>query len=109
VDRVFPVQHHDLLAETPLLDVRSAWVWAPGARLRDTAASAGITERSAHGVVTDLTEAGYVVKQEDGRKAGAGNESACTLAPRRSTISGPGAVASVILRRGGAGRRTPPL
>ena len=81
----------------------------PGARLRDTAASAGITERSAHGVVTDLTEAGYVVKQKDGRKAGAGNESACSLAPRRSTISGPGAVASVILRRGGAGRRTPPL
>jgi hypothetical protein len=39
----------------------------PGARLRDTAASVGITERSAYGIVTDLTEAGYVVKQKDGR------------------------------------------
>jgi hypothetical protein len=37
----------------------------PGARLCDTAASVGITERSAYGIVTDLTEAGYVVKQKD--------------------------------------------
>ena len=28
----------------------------------------GITERSAHGTVTDLTEAGYVVTQKDGRR-----------------------------------------
>jgi hypothetical protein len=40
----------------------------PGVRLRDIAASAGITERSAYGIVTDLTEAGYVVKQKDGRR-----------------------------------------
>jgi DNA-binding IscR family transcriptional regulator len=40
----------------------------PGARLRDIAASLGITERTAHGIVTDLTEAGYVVKQKDGRR-----------------------------------------
>jgi len=40
----------------------------PGARLRDIAASLGITERSAHGIVTDLTQAGYVVKQKDGRR-----------------------------------------
>jgi hypothetical protein len=33
----------------------------PGARLRDTAASPGITERSAHSILTDLTAAGYVV------------------------------------------------
>jgi hypothetical protein len=37
----------------------------PGARLRDIA---GITERSAYGIVTDLTAAGYVVKQKDGRR-----------------------------------------
>jgi len=36
----------------------------PGARLRDIAASLGITERSAHGIITDLAEAGYVVKQK---------------------------------------------
>jgi hypothetical protein len=40
----------------------------PGARLRDIAASVGITERSAFGIVTDLAEAGYVVKQKDGRR-----------------------------------------
>src|SRR6185437_10552008 len=40
----------------------------PGVRLRDVAASLGITERSAHGFVTDLTAAGYVVKQKDGRR-----------------------------------------
>jgi DNA-binding MarR family transcriptional regulator len=40
----------------------------PGARLRDLAASLGITERSAHAIVADLAEAGYVVKQKDGRR-----------------------------------------
>jgi hypothetical protein len=40
----------------------------PGARLRDIAASLGITERSAYGIVTDLAVAGYVVKQKDGRR-----------------------------------------
>ena len=40
----------------------------PGARLRDIAASLGITDRSVHGIVTDLTTAGYVVKHKDGRR-----------------------------------------
>ena len=40
----------------------------PGMRLRDIAASVGITERSAYGIVSDLAEAGYVVKQRDGRR-----------------------------------------
>ena len=40
----------------------------PGVRLRDIAARVGITERSAYGIVTDLTEAGYVVKEKDGRR-----------------------------------------
>ncbi len=39
-----------------------------GVRLRDVAANLGITERSAHAIVTDLAEAGYVVKQKDGRR-----------------------------------------
>jgi hypothetical protein len=37
----------------------------PGVRLRDIATAVGITERSAYGIVTDLTGAGYVVKQKD--------------------------------------------
>jgi hypothetical protein len=40
----------------------------PGVRLRDIAASPGITERSACGIVTGLTAVGYVVKQKDGRR-----------------------------------------
>ena len=40
----------------------------PGVRLRDIAAALDITERTAFGIVTDLTEAGYVVKDKDGRR-----------------------------------------
>ena len=40
----------------------------PGIRLRDIATSLLITERTAYGIVTDLTEGGYVVKQKDGRR-----------------------------------------
>jgi DNA-binding transcriptional ArsR family regulator len=40
----------------------------PGVRLRDIAATLGITERTAFAVVADLTEAGYVVKERDGRR-----------------------------------------
>jgi DNA-binding IclR family transcriptional regulator len=40
----------------------------PGVRLRDIAATLGITERSAYGIVTELTGAGYVVKEKDGRR-----------------------------------------
>ena len=40
----------------------------PGVRLRDIAASLGVTERSAFGIITDLVEAGYVVKEKDGRR-----------------------------------------
>ena len=40
----------------------------PDARLRDIAASLGITERRAHGIITDLAKAGYVITQKDGRR-----------------------------------------
>jgi IclR helix-turn-helix domain len=40
----------------------------PGMRLRDIAAELGITERSAYGIVADLTEAGYLAKLKDGRR-----------------------------------------
>ena len=40
----------------------------PGARLRDIAATLGITERTAYGIVTDLAQAGYIVKHKDGRR-----------------------------------------
>ena len=40
----------------------------PGVRLRDIGTALGITERRAFGIVADLTAAGYVVKERDGRR-----------------------------------------
>jgi len=40
----------------------------PEVRLRDIATELGITERRAYGIVNDLTVAGYVIKQRDGRR-----------------------------------------
>jgi DNA-binding MarR family transcriptional regulator len=40
----------------------------PGIRLRDIADRVGITERSAYSIVVDLAQAGYVVKEKDGRR-----------------------------------------
>jgi hypothetical protein len=40
----------------------------PGARLRDIAATLGVTERRAYSIVADLTAAGYVIKQRAGRR-----------------------------------------
>ncbi len=37
-------------------------------RLRDIAETLGVTERTAFGIVNDLTEAGYVSKDRDGRR-----------------------------------------
>jgi hypothetical protein len=40
----------------------------PEIRVRDIADNLGITERRAHGIVTDLTVAGYLVKIKEGRR-----------------------------------------
>jgi DNA-binding IclR family transcriptional regulator len=40
----------------------------PGIRLRDIADRVGITERSAYGIVLDLADAGYIVKEKAGRR-----------------------------------------
>lgn len=40
----------------------------PDIRLRDMAEEAGITERTAQGIVTDLEQAGYVHKEKTGRR-----------------------------------------
>lgn len=37
-------------------------------RLRDIASSIDVTERTAYAIVADLAEAGYVVKERDGRR-----------------------------------------
>lgn len=40
----------------------------PGIRLRDLAALVGVSERRAHGIVTDLAESGYLARQREGRR-----------------------------------------
>jgi len=40
----------------------------PGVRLREIATALSITERAAFGIVTDLVEAGYVLKDKHGRR-----------------------------------------
>jgi DNA-binding transcriptional ArsR family regulator len=40
----------------------------PDTRLRDLAVALDVTERTAYGIVVDLTEAGYVVKERNGRR-----------------------------------------
>jgi hypothetical protein len=40
----------------------------PGMRLRDLADALDITERSAYAIVADLVEAGYIVKDKEGRR-----------------------------------------
>jgi DNA-binding IclR family transcriptional regulator len=40
----------------------------PDVRLRDLAVALDVTERTAYGIVVDLTESGYVVKEKDGRR-----------------------------------------
>jgi DNA-binding MarR family transcriptional regulator len=40
----------------------------PDSRLRDVAAALDVTERTAYGIVVDLTQAGYLVKEKDGRR-----------------------------------------
>jgi len=69
----------------------------PGARLRDIAASLGITERSAHGIITDLVEAGYVAKQRDGRRNRYQIETNLPLREPGSRAPAIGAVLAVLL------------
>ena len=40
----------------------------PQVRLRDIAVEVGVTERSVFGIVSDLADDGYVVKEREGRR-----------------------------------------
>lgn len=40
----------------------------PGIRLRDIASSVGITERTAHRILSELVESGYVDRERTGRR-----------------------------------------
>ncbi|HEV2809830.1 MAG TPA: helix-turn-helix domain-containing protein [Acidimicrobiales bacterium] len=60
----------------------------PETRLRDLAAALDITERTAYGIVADLAEAGYVVKEKEGRRNRYRIEG--DLSPMRHTLVLPG-------------------
>jgi hypothetical protein len=77
----------------------------PGARLRDIAAALGITERSAYGIVTDLTTAGYVIKHKDGRRNRYQIQTHRPLAEPASQAPAIGDVLAVLL--GGAAEQKP--
>jgi hypothetical protein len=76
----------------------------PGVRLREIAASLGMTERSAYGIVTDLTTAGYVVKEKDGRRNRYQIQAHLPLPEPGSRAPAIGEVLAVLLGDG-AGRR----
>jgi DNA-binding transcriptional ArsR family regulator len=79
----------------------------PGARLRDIAVSLGITERSAHAIVSDLAEAGYVVKQKDGRRNRYKIEAHLPLAEPGTREPAVGEVLALLLGHAGS-RDAPP-
>lgn len=81
----------------------------PGARLRDIAASQGITERSAHAIVTDLAQAGYVVKRKDGRRNHYQIEAHLPLAEPGTREPAVGEVLDLLLGRAGSGEEPPGL
>jgi DNA-binding IclR family transcriptional regulator len=59
----------------------------PGVRLRDIAATLGITERSAYGIVTDLTAGGYIVKEREEKDGRRNRYQIQTHLPLREAIS----------------------
>ena len=63
----------------------------PTARIRDIAAAAGVTERTAQSIVADLEAAGYLTRQRAGRRAATPSTppSRSATSPRTGTSSAP--------------------
>jgi hypothetical protein len=76
------------------------WRASRTTRLRDIAASLGITERSAHGIVT-LTEAGYLIRQKAGRRNRYEVQAHVRVPAGKKTVSGPIRAGPVILQAAG--------
>lgn len=65
----------------------------PEARLRDIAAALDITDRRAYGIVVDLVDAGYVVKEREGRR---NRYHIQTHLPVRGTIAGERTIGEIL-------------
>ena len=85
----------------------------PGVRLRDIATTLDITERTAYGIVNDLTEGGYVVKEKEEKDGRRNRYQIQAHLPLGETISGERTIGEVLdllvdtntrtQRRGGRG------
>jgi MarR family len=80
----------------------------PGVRLRDIAASLDITERSAFAIITDLVQAGYVVKEKTGRRNRYHIQAHLPLPEPTSQERTVGEVLALLAGTGPAGTGTPP-
>ena len=81
----------------------------PDLRLRDLASALAITERSAYAIVDDLVEAGYLVKEKDGRRNRYGVQAQLPLpepVTRERTI---GEVLGVLVDADAGGHRKTPI
>jgi predicted transcriptional regulator of viral defense system len=75
----------------------------PNVRLRDIAATLVITERRASDIVTDLTEAGYLIKIKEGRRNRYQIQSHLPLPEQETTPNAIGHVLAVLVGTDGAG------
>lgn len=70
--RTMPVESHDDDRHWTLLTNHGRLLLLiaqePDARIRDLAAAAGVTERTAQTIVADLEHAGYITKERHGRR-----------------------------------------
>jgi DNA-binding IclR family transcriptional regulator len=79
----------------------------PRVRLREIATTLGITERSAYGIVTDLTEAGYVVKEKEEKDGRRNRYQIQAHLPLREAISRERTIGEVLDLLVDANNRTP--
>ena len=75
----------------------------PNVRLRDIAATLVITERRASDIVTDLTEAGYLIKIKEGRRNRYQIQSHLPLPEQETTPNAIGHVLAVLVGTDGTG------
>ena len=77
----------------------------PDIRIRAIALSLDVTERTAHSIVSDLTDAGYVVKERDGRRNRYHIQDHLTLRDRISRERTIGEVLDLLVDSGSRPRR----
>jgi DNA-binding IclR family transcriptional regulator len=75
----------------------------PTVRMREIAATLVISERRTFGIVTDLTEAGYLIKIKEGRRNRYQIQSHLPLPEQASTAHAIGHVVAILSDKAGTG------